>query len=310
MVFLILISLAKNIHAADFLWTTSISSRTVGLSFVPNPFLTYSAIFADSKKDRPMKLWIDDEKILYYNLLKESLFPKWFLFQTTIYPTAILSSYIKSVKEKIFNRFKITENFNLLSSLGSGYEEPYSFSIFLGEIATFRDISKDNILKIAGGGIMGYVLTFGDYQIMENTFLKAQWFRLEWKVKGYRSLEGSSYNWNFRVGIKHYGISDIRYVFLISLERERIDHEFKLFSLINNCNYSIFLYKSIENNAMNKVFFVFGKRLFVKKPRKIVAGIDAGFSWEKRKMFIPETKIFMNKLIINSEFIIRPYVKF
>ncbi|MCH8840800.1 MAG: rod shape-determining protein, partial [Planctomycetes bacterium] len=77
------------------------------------------------------------------------------------YPVASISAWMEEHESSSYQNFNIGENFNLLKSFGAGIQEPWSISLFLGQLGTYWDLDDDDELFIAATGASGLVLTGG-----------------------------------------------------------------------------------------------------------------------------------------------------
>ncbi len=135
--------------------------RKWGAALAPGVYKTYASLFVDLDKKEEVIFWDDDEFGLYRELAKRSIKPGYVLLEITGYPLASLSASMEERKNEEYHRFDIGENFNLLKNFSAGQQEPWSVSLFLGQLATFWDLDENDDLIVAATGVSGLVLTGG-----------------------------------------------------------------------------------------------------------------------------------------------------
>ncbi|MBL7093904.1 hypothetical protein ISS22_08015 [candidate division KSB1 bacterium] len=281
----------------------------------------YFSLYLNLKRyDRPTIIKSGDEAYIYSDLIRRLYAPRFVLFQTTFYQFSALSSYLEKDHPKIFNRFNTYFDINIIRSIGSGFEEPYSFSLFMGNIVLLGYDSKNNNdskpMKQAGSALAGFLMSSGNHQICDNIYLDDRWYQYEFMLVGdLREKNFRRISWNFRFGFKHHSNKLFRNVFLFSVERNHSTWEKTGFSFIKN---SVFKYKSyvpasFSDNPPVFVYhhFSFGKKIPIKfLKRKIFLVLAGGIRWER----IYRYNRFINKFDLkpsgNFIWLIQPNIEF
>jgi len=139
----------------------NIAERDLGASLTLDPYHSYSSVFFQFDKSQAIYIWQQDELKLYANILRKSYIPSYGLVEFTVYPTTATSAWVESNDKKLFDRFTVYRDFNLIESTSGGYQEPWSGSLFFGQLAAFLTLNDEEELVIAASGASGLVLTGG-----------------------------------------------------------------------------------------------------------------------------------------------------
>ncbi len=188
-------------------WT--LFERDLGTSVTIGPYHSYGSLFYQLKKNQGIYIWQENEFKLYKDLLLRSYKPGYGLLEFTVYPTATFSAWVERERQDFFNAFTVYKDINLIESIGGGYQEPFSISLFTGQLASFLTMNDQEDLAVAATGFSGLVLTGGWYQLFDNCFVQSNWYRVEWKLKGEGGQGDLSYDWDIKVGYRHYGLPEI-----------------------------------------------------------------------------------------------------
>jgi len=254
-------------------------------------YKSYSSLYIDFRRyDRSYAIHSGQEKLIYSKLIRELTLPKFLLLQYTFYPLTSLSSYLETEKPATFNRFNTIYDINLLRSVSGGYEEPFAWSIFAGNILFMRyqflDQRDKQRRKQAGSALAGFAYSFGYHQILDNIYIHDFWQQLEFVLignineKSHRKL-----SWNFRVGVKFHRSNLLNNVLTLQFERSQSYYGSDKLSFLKN---SLIKYKAYfpitgENHPPHSVYqyFSYGKKFPVKIfGRMVFLVAAAGVRWE------------------------------
>lgn len=293
----------KPVPAKHWRWL----ERDWGAALVLRPYRSYGSLFVDLDQESDFTLWEEDELKLYRDLVRRSFRPGYFLIELTEYPLAAFSAWMEVEQNSSYHRFDIARQFNLIRSLGAGYQEPWSASVFLGQLATFWDLDEHDELVVAARGAAGLVATAGLQQLFDNCVVDARWLRVEWKVKG-EGLEGSRERfWDLKAGYRWYGIPELSNAINLSLKRQRTDKQSRGAGLSDNSTTALELQlpTSEISGGFSRVLFEYAR--FVPF-RKVLAGLKVGFLYEHRRPYEAETGAFGAEKVKSWEFILQPVV--
>jgi len=281
----------------------------------------YCSFYVNLKRnERPTTIQSGDELDIYSRLGTRLYLPKFILFQTTFYQLSTLSSYLETNHPQIFNKFNTYYGLNIIRSIGAGYEEPYAFSLFLGNIILLSydksNKNKNELYKQSGSALAGFLLSTGNHQISDNIYINDQWYQYELMFVGdLKEQKIRKISWNFRLGIKYHSNRILRDIFLLAIERSHSTWQKTGFSLFKN---SIFKYKSyvptsFKDNPPPVVYqcFSYGKKIpiniFKKNIFLIIAG---GVSWEWVYHYDRNTKKFESKPSGSLVWLFQPNIEF
>lgn len=283
--------------------------RKWGAALAPGVYKTYASLFVDLDKREEVILWEDDEFGLYRQLLKRSIKPGHVLLEITGYPLASFSASMEERKNEEYHKFDIGENFNLLKSLSAGQQEPWSVSLFLGQLATFWDLDENDDLIVSATGVSGLVLTGGLYQLFDNSFVKSNWYRLEWKVKGGGSSGANKQSWDLKTGYRNYGLSEISNTITIALKRKKTEKSRLDWRVFHNSMTSIEFELPVTGTkeGFSRIYGAYGKYFpFLKK----LVAIELGVLFENRREYDSAKEKFAAEKEGFWEIFVKPVVLF
>ncbi|MEF3280718.1 MAG: hypothetical protein K6357_07130 [Elusimicrobiota bacterium] len=112
-----------------------------------DPYYSDFGIYEELRGEIP-HLGKKSETEIYSYLLKNLYKPKTLVFEISFNPMPYLGTCIKRSYYDFYSKAKITENFNLINALTTGFEEPWAFSIFLGNVVEFDSIKKSILASV------------------------------------------------------------------------------------------------------------------------------------------------------------------
>ena len=274
---------------------------------VPGPYRTYGSLLVQFREDDDFTLWEEDEVRLYWELLRKSARPRYFLIELTTYPLAALSSWTESTSGRIYHAFDLWPGFNLLRSLGAGYQEPWSMSLFLGQLATFWDLNDRDELVVEATGVAGLVLTTGLHQLFDNVIVPGPWFRAEWKIKGAGKDGDRRRSWDLTVGYRWYGSPDLANTAGITLTRQITARGLKDLGLGKNSLMALEIQVPTLgfDGCPSRVMLEYGKFYPL---RNWLVGLKAGYVYENRKTY--DGQKFSDEPMSVTEFFLKPLILF
>ncbi|UCE07508.1 MAG: hypothetical protein JSW07_05585 [bacterium] len=278
----------------------------------------FGSVFMNMRRlESPVALQKGEEIDIYSRLGRRLLFPSYLLLQASGYSLSALSSYLETDHLNHFNRFRIHEQINLLRSIGVGFEEPYAFSLFLGNILflSYYDSSQTK-RKQSGSALAGFLVSTGKHQIYNNIYLHDQWYQIELMLIGnLNEPQRRHVSWNFRIGAKFHQTKLLRNKFTLSIERSYTDWWGTGLSIFKN---SVFNYQGhfpmpfTENKTPSaSQLITYGKKFPTKLfKRKVFFVLSLGVRWEWVRFYDHDLNQF--ELDPSSQFIwlIQPNVEF
>ncbi|MCL1911335.1 MAG: AsmA family protein [Leptospirales bacterium] len=254
---------------------------------------------------------ITREGELYWYMLRNFIFPRYVLFEASLYPLPIAGVYIKKEARNFYNASEVVRGFNIVKAATEGFSEPYAGSVFFGNVANFTMGDSD---EVTGRGFSGFAVSCGDRHIVDNIMVADKWCEVELKIKGMDEHQVHNMEWSYSVGIKLHDNNEIKHRFFISIYRNRIyyaDNMSSLIGFLRNTEQQLridFDLKNFDIKRLTSFSFLMGKN-FPIGDGTVTLALRAG-----------TLKIFSNgysgslKQAINSKWtpIIRPmaYLKF
>jgi len=172
---------------------------------------------------------ITREGDLYLYMLRNFIFPRYVLFEASLYPLPVAGVYIKKEARNFYNDSQVIRGINIIKAVTTGFSEPYAASIFFGNVANFTKGDSD---KITGRGFSGIAASCGDRHIVDNIMVEDKWFEVELKIKGMDDHQVHNMEWSYSIGAKLHDNNDIRHQFSISIYRNHIHYAEGMNSLI------------------------------------------------------------------------------
>ncbi len=276
-----------------------------------------SFIYLTRRSSTPM-FQSSDEVAIYQYLLQRSLGPRYLLAQATFYPVAAISSHLESYEFGQYQRFNFYGS-NLIRMIGSGPQEPYALSLFLGNLCLLgykleTDRTSNRLIPF-GSALGGFLISFGHRHILDNIILHDRWWQLEYILTG-TSGEGQRQKmaWNFRTGVKIHREHLAPDVWIVAMQRDHTDYDWHALSLFKNSRIAYEIHVAtamrLEGVRLNRQMFSYGKKIpFQYRSRDIVLRIGAGVLWEDVVQFNHEKQSFDDTRDSNLTFLFQPGIE-
>jgi hypothetical protein len=165
--------------------------------------------------------------------------------------------------------------------MGSRYEQPYSFSLFLGDILPFKSAQGQS-----GSAIMGHVFTIGGKR---NIKIKAQndkWFQYSYKIKGSNSTDLTEKKWKFELGYLYHENKLFFNAFIFEVVRDFTTKNSDEILANLKIEYSFNIPTSIVKEASGIKRFTTFQKIIIGRNfpfSTFTLKIDAGVKWELYK---------------------------
>jgi hypothetical protein len=215
-------------------WSLDSAGRTE-LEIQLDPY--YSAvdyIFSLTKDPIPR---IDSEKEsgIYSYLIRNFLHPRFGLVEISLNPLPVAGVILKREARGFYDNSEFFKSerdpnapdgqstgINFIKALTVGFPEPGALSFFLGNVGNFTDGPEANA-EITGKGYSGFLLSIGNYHILNNLLIADYWGESEMKLKGDDIKKSRKMSWSFRVGSKAHSHPEIKNTLYLSIKRDRVD---------------------------------------------------------------------------------------
>jgi hypothetical protein len=218
---------------------------------------------------------------IYKDLFLSSYIPRFIVLEASLNPLPVLGVMVKSNLEDVYEKSDISESLNLVQAVTAGFEEPYAFSVFLGNVVNF---TKPGEKKGGNKGYIGYLFSFGDYHIKENELIRDDWYEIEWKIKGDRDSSEKSIHWSFRVGLKIHDKNEIADTVYLSLRRSRLDYTASAHSLLKNSGFQ-YTFDMDKGNFEGLRHYFFVNKKWPLKSMRAAFTLDLGFIWDSKNKY-------------------------
>ena len=219
---------------------------------------------------------------VYKGLFLNSITPRFMLLEASTFPMPILGTYIKRNHRKFYDSTGFGEDFNLIASVTAGFQEPYSLSLFFGDVVKF--VKPGEIRYGTNKGYMGYLFTIADHHIKDNVYINDKSLEIEWKLKGERNFSDEKLSWSFRIGSKLHENKEIADAVYLGLKRSNLDFNSSALSWLKNSSFDFKWDFGLRDGNILKQEYLVGKKLPLKDYR-FALKIDVGMIWEGVKSY-------------------------
>jgi len=272
------LSAASEISAG---WTAfTLPLKASELEFELDPYYTSLDYYLELTKSQIPVLREKNEFIIYRTLLL-SVVPRFLVLEASVNPLPCLGLAVREYAPKLYGTVAMTSDFNLVRSLTAGFDEPYAFSLFLGNVVKFV---PEGAVKHSGRGYSGILVSAGNYHIKDNVLIDDWWIETEAKIKGERSTEELKMSWSFRIGLRLHQNPDIRDLFYFGLSRDRTDPFYYRLSLLRNSSVECKLEFNLKT-AEPVRFLVLAGIKFPIKGTRFIPGLKMGVLWEGKERY-------------------------
>ncbi len=192
----------------------------------------------------------------------------------------------------------------IIKSVTAGFEEPYAFSLFLGNVVDYSVAGND---EIKGKGYGGLLYSRGTYHIKDNTLVRDDWWETEWKVKGDRKTPMRKLSWSFRIGAKMHNNPYITDIVYLSFRRSRLDYRATSTSLFNNSGFEYTLDMETRSFTPIRHYFLIDKK-WPFEHRQMAFTLATGFVWESQRKY--SGPLAADRPTSDLQIILRPNIEF
>jgi len=256
--------------------------------------------------DKPIPtITSDSETVIYRELIKDSLVPRFMTLEASVYPMPILGTYLKTHQRGLYDSGEILgSGFNLIESLTAGFQEPWALSAFFGNVAKLRRPGRTG-----GGenyGYTGYLLNVGAKHIKNNTLVADDWAELEWKIKGRLDYPGRKLSWSLRGGAKLHRNPEVNDIYYLAASRNHTEINLPFLGWLENATVDTRLHFLQHGGKAVRAELIAGKK-FPTPRLGIVPTLSAGFIWNSPDEY---SGLLRNATSNRLTFILRPSFEF
>jgi len=250
--------------------------------------------------------YVSDEGELevFSKLLLNVFNPRFLVIETAVMPMPLLGVALREYASDFYNTADIGRKQNVLQWLTAGFEEPYAFSLFLGDMVKFSKPGEERLSS--NKGYMGYLLSYSNQHIRNNVMIPDDSLEAEWKMKGERSFKDEKLSWSFRLGAKVHDNPAIADTFYAGFRRSNLDFRVNPFDFLRNSSFDVRLDIGAKSGELLRQEYVLGK-LFPIKSWGVALKIDLGLIWEDPARY---TGILRDTDVSNFTAVLRPNIQF
>lgn len=256
--------------------------RLFKIVFEPDAYYTDVDLIISLTKAPIPDLGEMSEADLYGTLLtRAAVLPQFLVLEASINPLPYFGTYLKKQERDFYDRAQVSGSFNWVKAVTAGFEEPYAFSLFAGNVANYY---LPNSTDAKGLGYSGYLFSMGNYFIKDNELIRDTWREFEWKMKGDRKSPVKKLSWSIRVGAKLHGNPNITETIYLAVRRSRTDYQPEESELFKNSGFE-YIYDMDNRNfsAIRHYFFVDKK--WPVPGRQMAYALAVGFVWESARRY-------------------------
>jgi len=290
-------------------WPLTVASHNAGLAFSPGVYSSYLSAFIGLQNNEQISVYQENELNLYIDLLLKSFKPTHLLTELTLYPTSAFSGWLKTEHFSFYRKFDLINDLNVWSSLAGSYQEPWSVSLFVGQLVNYVSLNDSGDLTIPATGASGFVITGGWQEIFDGYFLNTNWWRCEWKIKGAGKDQGKTHSWDIKIGYRWYGLSAIANTLNLTYSRQKTEKGTHSWNFRrNSCTEFELQIPPVKiREGFSRLTFAYGKFLPF---RKYLIGLKIGYAYEYRPEYRGPDKGFTPDNRIIKGLIFQPVVEF
>jgi hypothetical protein len=279
-------------------------SEYVSLDFEADAYYTSLGLYLALARTPIPHLGERSEQDLYLTLLSRAYAPRFLVIEGSVNPLPYLGTYIKDRHPNFYDDARVTGSFNWVQAVTAGFEEPYAWSVFLGNVVDFS-VPADP--QSSGKGYSGLLYSAGTYHIKDNELVRDDWWEVEWKVKGDRRTQDRKMSWSFRVGAKTHGNPDIMDIYYLSFRRSRLDFRPAGASIFNNSGFEYTV--DMERGTFTPIrHYFFVEKKWPLEGKKMAFTLATGFVWEAARKYSGE--LTSGNETSGTQIILRPNVEF
>lgn len=216
--------------------TVPSSTQTYDTFSQLTPYYSSVGMVFKLTEEPSLQIGKSDEFEVYKDLFMRSYIPEWATLEASIYPLPLLGVGLKEQYRSTYDKFDVSDNYNLIESVTAGFDEPYSFTLLLNNVTSYNATEDSEAPNV---GFMGYLISGGAHHIQNNELINDKWYELAWKVKGKFSTGSKTLSWSFELGSKNHAHKEITDTVYLGIKRDRIDYDGPIWSFLENTGYEI-----------------------------------------------------------------------
>jgi hypothetical protein len=224
-----------------------------------------------------------NEFAIYRQLLQNALFPRFMLLEAAVFPMPLLGVGTKKYAPEFYRNFNVgSSDLNLLDAVTAGFQEPYAFTLFFGDLVSFVKPGEEKISS--NKGYMGYLFSYSNQHIKRNVLIPDHNLESEWKMKGDRFFKDDKLSWSFRVGAKIHENPDISNTVYLGFRRSNLDFSADFLSFLDNSSIDFRWDFSVKDGRPLRQEYTIGKKMPI-PGWHVALKLDVGLIWENPALY-------------------------
>ncbi|MEW6645785.1 MAG: hypothetical protein AB1450_01115 [Pseudomonadota bacterium] len=242
------------------------------------PYYSSLGVYVPLSEKPIQRLGAAGEAEIYRTLLLDAFLPRFMLLEASVYPMPLAGVYLRKNHPGLYDDADFSGGFNLVESVTAGFEEPYAFSAFFGNVVDYA--APEAIRGEINKGHVGYLISTGNYHIKANELINDNWLELEYKLKSDRHYRNHRLSMSYRMGVKWHdnpGITDTVY---LGLRRNHLDYNAptRLLPLLENSNIAYRISVDRQSFSLVEQELTVGKKWPLQRYNAAFV-LDLGFVW-------------------------------
>lgn len=281
--------------------------KRVKLEFEIDPYYASVGLYASLTRKPIPYLNEKNEWEIYKTLFKKSFLPRFMVMETSINPAPYFGTIVKQEAQNFYQSMKVTKNLNLVQAVTAGFEEPWAYSLFLGDVVDFT--TKNQMGESKGKGYLGTLISMGNFHIKDNLLVHDEWLEMEGKMKGDNFTTDRTMKWSFRGGLKFHRNVDIADTLYLSFRRSRIDFKRRGggYFFIENSGFEYTFHIAQKDFSAVRHYFAIDKKVPVPK-YKLALTMAIGFVWSSDRKYSGSLKTITDSDPL--QILLRPNIEF
>lgn len=241
---------------------------------------------------------------IYSKLFLDSLVPRFLLLEAAVMPLPLVGVGLKEYAPDFYRTADIGRDQNVIQWVTAGFEEPYAFSVFIGDMVRFSKQGEERLSS--NKGYMGYLCSYSNQHIKNNVLIPDHSLEAEWKLKGERSFRDDKLSWSFRLGAKIHDNPNIANTFYLGFRRSDLDFAVNPLEFLKNSAFEVRWDIGAKSGGLLRQEYVLGKT-FPVKSWGLAFKLDAGVIWEDPERY---TGALRDQGASNFTVVLRPNIIF
>jgi hypothetical protein len=246
----------------------------------------------------------EGELEVYSKLWLNAFTPRFMLLEAAVMPLPLVGAALREYARDFYNIADIGKNQNVIQWLTAGFEEPYAFSVFFGDMVKFTKPGEERLSS--NKGYMGYLFSYSNQHIRNNVLIPDHSLEAEWKMKGERNFKDEKLSWSFRVGAKVHDNPNIANTMYVGFRRSNLDFRVNPFDFLRNTTFDVRWDIGVKRGALLRQEYVLGKKYPIKS-WGVALKLDVGVIWEDPNRY---TGILHDPNASNMTIVLRPNIVF